>query len=190
MLRVISPYFGLGAIIVVPIIYFLIAVSMGLVIGRSAFLIAAAFNVGGAAVLMAGLIADDYENTGTLIGVGIFLVALSGLGATGVFVPDWMSELFRVDAETELSLEVSPEFRAICEEIIEAQRDEDEWAEVESDDMFRSASFCGGFEASERAFTFSYYDERKCEYWLQVTLDEAREIAEGRRISLVLRPAE
>ena len=44
------------------------------------------------------------------------------------------------------------EFVEICGEIHAENLTVAEWREIESDDMFQSEHFCGGFEAIEDAF--------------------------------------
>jgi hypothetical protein len=53
-----------------------------------------------------------------------------------------------------------------------------EWAEIESDDMFQKEPYVGGYDADEEAFCFSYFSE-KSEYWFQVTIDEINEMVKG-----------
>jgi hypothetical protein len=57
---------------------------------------------------------------------------------------------------------------------------EDDWADHESDDEFQTESAAGGFDATERAFCFSVYDDAETEWWVQFTLREALAIASGR----------
>ena len=45
--------------------------------------------------------------------------------------------------------------------------------------MFQKSSIIGGYDADERAFCFSYYDENKAEYWFQFELATAVRIANG-----------
>lgn len=54
-----------------------------------------------------------------------------------------------------------------------------EWDRIESDDMFQRGAFVGGYEVSEQAFTFSYYDTAKKEWWFSFTLPIAEKIARG-----------
>ena len=85
---------------------------------------------------------------------------------------------------------VNQEFILICEEILEGKRTEEEWAEFESDDMFQSKSFIGGYDADEMAFCFSYYNENGEEFWFQLTLAEIEKVVTGELLKLQLRPAE
>ncbi len=71
------------------------------------------------------------------------------------------------------------ELRSICQSVVAEGRSLEEWSEVESDDMFQSESFCGGYDADEQAFLFSWYANDKDEYWFQLSIGEAAEIANG-----------
>lgn len=90
--------------------------------------------------------------------------------------------------QTKLKLNVTDELRALCEGIMNENRTEDEWAEIEADDMFRSPSFSGEFDATINAFTFSYHDESGKESWLELSLEEVLEIAEGRQTWVEVHP--
>jgi hypothetical protein len=87
------------------------------------------------------------------------------------------------------NLAVDDEFRTMCREIVAEDHSEEEWSEIESDDMFQSESYVGGFEETEQAFTFSHYAPDGQEYWFQLTLGEVRAIAAGENPVLDLRPA-
>jgi hypothetical protein len=84
-------------------------------------------------------------------------------------------------------LQINQEFRKICEEIIAEKRGETDWAEIESDDMFQTKSFCGGFDATEMAFCFSYYDDKRKEYWFQLSLDVVKEIVDNKKNEIEIR---
>ncbi len=82
------------------------------------------------------------------------------------------------------------ELRKICSQIVDAQRSEKQWAEIESDDMFQSPNYSGGFDADENEFCFSLYRAGK-ELWFQLTLDEATKVAKGQSaVDIELREAE
>lgn len=49
--------------------------------------------------------------------------------------------------------------------------------------MFQSNTFEGGFDATENAFTFSFFTGGK-EYWFQLTLEEVSKIPAGQDVSL------
>lgn len=63
------------------------------------------------------------------------------------------------------------EFSIIADIIIKDNKSLDEWAEIESDDMFQEDCYVGGFDRTEMEFCFSYYDETGDEYWFQISLD-------------------
>jgi hypothetical protein len=89
-----------------------------------------------------------------------------------------------------MQLLIDPEFRAMCREIAGENRPEEEWAEIESDDMFQSDRYEGGFDATEEAFCFSHNAEDGQEYWFQLTLSEVQAIAAGEDPVIQARPAE
>lgn len=73
-------------------------------------------------------------------------------------------------------LKISDELFQILQQIISENKDESEWAQIEADDMFQSEHYCGGYDATEEAFTFSYYDPENVEWWFQLTLEEVQSI--------------
>ena len=82
------------------------------------------------------------------------------------------------------------ELRSICQSIVAEGLSLKQWAEIESDDMFQSASFCGGFDADEQAFLFSWYAKETEEYWFQLSMEEAVDIANGGSPEIMGRPPE
>jgi hypothetical protein len=86
-------------------------------------------------------------------------------------------------------IKVEKEFIEICKLIIKEAKSIDEWSLYESDDMFQSEHFCGGFDATENAFCFSYYDNNN-EYWFQIDLEEVKKITHGQLININIREAE
>jgi hypothetical protein len=80
---------------------------------------------------------------------------------------------------TEVTIVVDPEFIAICRDILTSGRTLKEWALVESDDIFQSGRYEGGYDATEEAFCFSRYEPNGDELWFQLTLDEIKQVAEG-----------
>ena len=87
-----------------------------------------------------------------------------------------------------MTIPITEEFRNVCREIVSRNLTIQEWCEIESDDMFQTEHFEGGFEAIEEEFTFSYISEN--EYWFQLTLEEVSKIAVGENILLEGRIAE
>jgi len=63
------------------------------------------------------------------------------------------------------------EFLDICKEIILENKTLSEWALIESDDMFQSGKYEGGFDATAMEFCFSVY-LNDIEYWFQLPLDK------------------
>jgi hypothetical protein len=89
-----------------------------------------------------------------------------------------------------MNIQVTDEFRSICSEIVSQGKSDAEWAAIESDDMFQSQNFTGGFDATEMAFCFSYVDPSGVEYWFQLTHSELLEVAAGRKSSIEARLAD
>jgi hypothetical protein len=85
-------------------------------------------------------------------------------------------------------LEADEELRQICREITSYELSEDDWAARESDDMFQSSHYCGGFDADERAFCFSYYSSDP-EQWFQLSLAEVAALSAGGRVHIGMRVA-
>lgn len=88
-----------------------------------------------------------------------------------------------------MKLPVTPDFIEICKEIVSINKTLEEWRAVESSDYFQTESYCGGFEALEDSFCFSYYDIGRKEYWFQLTLEEVGKVISGELPSLSIRPA-
>ena len=71
-----------------------------------------------------------------------------------------------------MKLKITDELREILSKIKGKQLDEAQWAEIESSDMFQSEHYCGGFDADENEFCFSFWDESRVEYWFQFSLED------------------
>lgn len=89
-----------------------------------------------------------------------------------------------------MQIPLNKELRSICQSIVAQGLSLIQWAEIESDDMFQTASFRGGFDADEQAFPFSWYANSTEEYWFQLSMEEAVEIANGASLQIVGRPAD
>ena len=89
-----------------------------------------------------------------------------------------------------MELKVDDLFREMARSIVSEGNTDEEWAEIESDDMFQEGPYVGGYDAIEEAFTFSYYADDGNEYWFQLTLGEIQEVATGSRTTVEMRPAE
>lgn len=53
-------------------------------------------------------------------------------------------------------LKISSEFLSICKQIQKEDLDLESWSLIESSDQFQTTNFCGGFDATENEFCFSY----------------------------------
>ena len=89
-----------------------------------------------------------------------------------------------------MQIAVNEDLREISQEVVDSRKTDEEWSEIESDDMFQRPSIAGGFDATERAFCFSFYDDEGTEYWFQLTSDDLKLIAEGKLDYVSVRPAE
>ena len=88
-----------------------------------------------------------------------------------------------------MKLEVDYEFKQICKRIFSDNLNLSEWREIESDDMFQTESYCGGFDATENAFCFSYFQNENQEFWFQITIVEVGQILSDEMIDIEVRPA-
>lgn len=84
---------------------------------------------------------------------------------------------------------VDDEFKSICQTILNERKCVAEWAEIESDDMFQTQKYEGGFDADEGEFCFSLHGSGQ-EFWFQVSLEQVRKITQGEVTTLDIRPAE
>ena len=82
------------------------------------------------------------------------------------------------------------EFRKLCAEIVAQALSETEWAERESDDMFQTDHYSGGYDATESAFCFSHHRDDGSEWWFQLSLGDIGRIARGEPVVLDERPSE
>ena len=89
-----------------------------------------------------------------------------------------------------MQIQIDHEFLTLCEEILKEGHSLEEWREIESDDMFQSPHYSGGFDATEDAFCFSYYDSDGGELWFQLTLSEMMEAVAGELKSIEARRPE
>lgn len=67
------------------------------------------------------------------------------------------------------------DFYAICNLILEENKTIEEWAEIESSNMFQEGIYVGGFDGTEMEFTFSVKISGK-EYWFQLPLTDISKI--------------
>lgn len=89
-----------------------------------------------------------------------------------------------------MQIPIDQELLALCELIMKESHSLEEWREVESDDMFQSVRYSGGFDAIEDAFCFSYYDIGDAEFWFQLTPTQVREVVAGDLKVIEVRKAE
>jgi hypothetical protein len=64
---------------------------------------------------------------------------------------------------------------AICKQIVLENKTNEQWAEIESDDMFQEGNYEGGFDATGMEFTFCIYISN-IEYWFQLTLENVHKV--------------
>lgn len=88
-----------------------------------------------------------------------------------------------------MEYKVDQEFIDLCKKIKAEGKTLSEWAEVESDDMFQSGKYVGGFDADEEEFCFSVYLDDG-EHWFQISLEHIEGIANGSMNTVDIRPAE
>lgn len=81
------------------------------------------------------------------------------------------------------------EFYLIANEIVKENKSINEWAEIESDDMFQLGNYTGGFDAIEMEFCFSVIIDN-AEYWFQFSLDSIKEISNIKITEVELRKAD
>lgn len=89
-----------------------------------------------------------------------------------------------------MNIPIEIELRNICKEIESKNLQASQWAEIESDDMFKSGKYIGGFDADENEFCFSYFAPNEIEYWFQFSIERAKEISKGNKPVLTGRVAE
>ena len=83
---------------------------------------------------------------------------------------------------------IEEELKTLCKEILHKNKSLEEWAEIESCDMFQSDKYCGGFESIEDQFCFSVYLPEG-EYWFQFPLKDVERIISGEIKEISIRPA-
>ena len=76
-------------------------------------------------------------------------------------------------------LKVDEELLSLCKEIQSEGKSDEQWAEIESCDMFQTKNYCGGYDACEHGFWFSYYDQNKTEWWFEITTELLSKIING-----------
>lgn len=89
-----------------------------------------------------------------------------------------------------MRIEIDSELADIFNDILTRNLKIEEWREIESCDEFQSPKFCGGFDATEDEFCFSYYDDNNKEYWFQISLEKIEQASTGNLKEIAARPAE
>ena len=78
-----------------------------------------------------------------------------------------------------MKLNIDKELKKVLWKINQENKSDVEWAEIESSDLFQTDSYCGGYDADEKAFCFSYYSLDGKEYWFQFSLAEVSKALSG-----------
>ena len=89
-----------------------------------------------------------------------------------------------------MKIDVDKEFYEVCRKIIDENKSIEEWRQIESSDMFQTKNYCGGYDATEDAFCFSYFDQNGVEFWFQLTLKDIEEIINLKKKDLGVRQAD
>lgn len=71
-----------------------------------------------------------------------------------------------------MKIKITEELFEILKQIKSQNYTDEQWAEIESSDMYQSEHFCGGYDSDEEAFCFSYYSSENKEFWFQFTLED------------------
>ncbi len=86
-------------------------------------------------------------------------------------------------------IKVQADFKNICTQILQEDKTIEEWAELESDDMFNVGTYSGGFDATEMEFCFST-TINETEYWFQLSLDDVLKVSQNKLETFEIRVAE
>ena len=89
-----------------------------------------------------------------------------------------------------MKIKVDKEFYKICKEILDEKKTINEWEQIESSDMFQTENYCGGYDATEGAFCFSYFDKNGDEFWFQIPLEAIKEVVAMKKEYLSMRKAD
>jgi hypothetical protein len=82
-----------------------------------------------------------------------------------------------------MKIKIDGDLMTICKQIVNYKHTEDEWAGMESGDMFQIGRYNGGFDADDMFFAFSF--EEKGEEWcFSLNLEEVQDIAEQTKIDV------
>lgn len=89
-----------------------------------------------------------------------------------------------------MKIKMDEELRGIFQDILDQGKNHEDWALLESSDMFQTNHYCGGYDATEEAFCFSYYTEEGKEFWFQLSLEDMKKNLDSDNFFLVARDAE
>lgn len=90
-----------------------------------------------------------------------------------------------------MQIKIDDRLREIAQKIVAEGKSNEEWAAIESDDMFQEGQYEGGFDADEGEFCFSFHGGKEAgEVWFQFSLEVAGAIAIGQTPEIEGRPAE
>ncbi len=87
-----------------------------------------------------------------------------------------------------MNIPINEELKTICSQIFEKGLTLAQWAEIESDDMFQTKTFEGGFDATEKEFVFAHFAEK--EYWFQLSIEQVSDINKGSVMKIIARLAD
>jgi hypothetical protein len=90
--------------------------------------------------------------------------------------------LFHTDRK---QIEVTDELKNICSDILKLDENGRNWSNNHSLNEFKSDNFSGGWDIIEQEFSFYYY-ENKLEYLFGLTIDEIRNIVDGKQTWIIL----
>ncbi len=88
-----------------------------------------------------------------------------------------------------MEIQIDEQLLNFMKEIEAEGKSRAQWAEVESCDWFQSDSYCGGYDADDEAFCFSYYHPDGREFWFQFSLEDVKKIVVGQIRQLTGRKA-
>jgi len=78
-----------------------------------------------------------------------------------------------------MEIKVDEQLKGILEEIKGFDYSVDQWAEIESDDMFQTQSYCGGFDGDAKSFYFRYFTKAGDQFWFDFRLEDITSLLSG-----------
>ncbi len=79
-----------------------------------------------------------------------------------------------------MEIPISEELEHICFQIKVKNHSLAQWSDLACADMFQYECISGGFDRHEGRFCFSFYSENDIEYWFQLSLQQAIDVANGK----------